>query len=803
MKDADATWALVVGIDAYDHVRQLTGAVHDAVAAVGWLRRLGVPDEQILLHAAPHAGSKRAVDSLGLTYAGCARADFWPSFDILSQHSGPRLFVILAGHGLYEPGGDRVFLTQDAAAEGIVRNLGIDWYTRFLRGQAYTRQFVVMDGCLNLPYSHSKRASFVAGVEPGVALPPPRVGVLQVFCYGAAQGQRALEKDGHGLFLHHLLRTIDLDQPDENCLDVDERRGVFQLDLNRAVVDVVAPTVSKEAAAEGRLQQPGIQVLSDGPTPPVLAVAEITPPAAARVRVEVRPDAAVGDLTQLQLWADNATWRRRLPIPPEPVVRVPYESMLPVGLQVAVRCRVGPDGKWSQQEFVAEKDRDVVFELEPPPSAAQPESVVEVQTVGSLGHVVPGMTDTAYQHVATVLGEIGTGIVLEPHETGPVLRSSPHLRAWMPQVAQRIAQTINRYTDDNVSVVIRGADLGAPETAVGMPLTFDEARELAGLLMDDDVITMGEQAVAPTALVLRPTVEVDPGPVVVRIDLPWGEWVSRVDAEAGTTTSVPLPRSVGVPPLRVRLLGDRSWSFDQPRTVVALGPKACEGPVLVGDEPRGELTASTEPSETWRGPLSTAKTGADRWSAVVAVPHQGDELRFPLNEHGALGVALDGSPRAEPLSLTQSHHWDRLISSGRLDDLGPDEAESLTHDKWSAPLLGLAGAYSCFAQGSDTNLSHVLGNLEQLDDQIPDLAVIRGVMDRRTGHWDAAMRDRLIDLARRSAVPAFRWGVPWGVLAAEYYEVPELLAQLRALESGLVTGSVWTMWLTGPASTPA
>ena len=62
MNEARTTWALVVGIDVYADpaIPVLQGAVADALAACRWLRRLGVPDEQVLLHASPSDGVRRS-----------------------------------------------------------------------------------------------------------------------------------------------------------------------------------------------------------------------------------------------------------------------------------------------------------------------------------------------------------------------------------------------------------------------------------------------------------------------------------------------------------------------------------------------------------------------------------------------------------------------------------------------------------------------------------------------------------------------------------------------------------------------
>src|SRR5512144_3114631 len=116
MPDPTKSWALVVGIDQYNDaiVPPLDGAVADAVAAVQWLRGIGVPDAQILLHAVPRGPSVAAVAALNLP-----KASNDASFDAidaslatLGDNTGERLFVFLAGHAVYEPSAGRLFLCQ-------------------------------------------------------------------------------------------------------------------------------------------------------------------------------------------------------------------------------------------------------------------------------------------------------------------------------------------------------------------------------------------------------------------------------------------------------------------------------------------------------------------------------------------------------------------------------------------------------------------------------------------------------------------------------------------------------------------
>ncbi|HSC21218.1 MAG TPA: hypothetical protein VLC07_05780, partial [Solirubrobacterales bacterium] len=90
MNEAATTWALVVGIDEYDlpALRRLTGAAADAAAAVRWLRSLGVPDPQILLHAAPSEANGRLLADLGLPYKPARQPDIWSSVSLLRRVTG-------------------------------------------------------------------------------------------------------------------------------------------------------------------------------------------------------------------------------------------------------------------------------------------------------------------------------------------------------------------------------------------------------------------------------------------------------------------------------------------------------------------------------------------------------------------------------------------------------------------------------------------------------------------------------------------------------------------------------------------
>ena len=92
---------MVIGIDAYRHVRPLKGAVADARDIENSLRRTGVQDVTALIDAKAD------------------RSSILSSIDRLLERTGPRDLVILslAGHGAQEP--ERVKGTQPDGVENV------------------------------------------------------------------------------------------------------------------------------------------------------------------------------------------------------------------------------------------------------------------------------------------------------------------------------------------------------------------------------------------------------------------------------------------------------------------------------------------------------------------------------------------------------------------------------------------------------------------------------------------------------------------------------------------------------------
>jgi len=770
MKDAAGTWALVVGIDAYEHFRPLHGAAADAVRAVRWLRALGVPDGQILLNAAPSAATKPEVDDLGLPVRGTTLAAVTESFDALlaNEAGGARLFVFLSGHGLYDPGGHRMFLTSESSPK-MPRNVAVDLYADVLRGLPYRRQYLVLDACQSPTNDPLERSKYVPGSWNGAPANPARADVAQWLCLAAGAGELAFEPGGKSLFTTALLEALDLDKPDGGCVGVDLTTGELVLDLARAV-KVVAQRVSHQ----GVHQNPDIRPLGDGPANVPVPVVRIGTRPTTTVRIDVAPGGAVANVERIKLESDDFDWKVAFPEPP-PLV-CPISAVLPVDMRVSVRAVVAAPPRPPGQEFVTTADdTEVVFDLSDP--GAGP---VAVTTVAPHGGRVSGMTAEAYEAVERLTERAGAAF--EHHESGPVLLDFDREDSASVELALRVADAVNEGTEAAYRAVVTGVDTAAVRTALSVAVKDPAA--LAGLRAGDPVVSVGDVEISPGTLYASPEVEVEPGQVTVAVTLPWGGWSTTVRAREGATTKVALPETVGLPPLRVRALGPGGDRPPQERSLV----------MLDASKPRpGQAKRGTSP---WLGTTWSFARSATRWRTVARVRlHLFGDVRLPLSESGAVGVLGGDAPRAEPLSRDPSVEWDALVASGRIEDVPAEAARNLTDRKWFEPLLGVAGAYACYAQHQLDYLDVVLGNLARIDPDIPDLVLLEAAADSAVERHRPEVAERLGALTRRRvSVPVFRWGLTVGMTGALHYDVPALVDRLSAVGSRLVPTSIWTMW---------
>jgi hypothetical protein len=798
VKDADSTWALVIGIDTYDNFTHLKGAAADSAATVGWLRKLGVPDDQIMLHAAPCAASESLIEGLDLAANDCTEGAIWESFERLRDNHGARLFVFLAGHGFYEPTGHRVFLTREASKKTL-NNLGIAWYARLLRGLRYDAQILVMDGCLNLPYDASRRMKFEEGKHPVVVPESPLDTSIQVLCFAAGQGQKAKEVDGRGLFTSKLLGALDPEKPDTRCLVIDEATGTLQLDIFRAVQEVAGPAIVKATGQAWERQEPGAQYLSESSTPRVFPAVELPTADPARLSIAVRPGAALPDVTHVKLWAERTGWERKLM--PDELESGPYVGVLPPELAVTARCLLEPGVAWIEpglEEFTTAGETNIVFDLKPP--AESQEGPPAVQTIDEHGRTVREITPRRRRGVKRSLAKRRRGAIEEIGLGGggedAFIFDLPEFE--IAEIAQtegdfatEIARALTEETPEGVHAVVRQQSALQPATALEIPMTYARAIRLAGFWTDAPVIKVADTAVSPNTLVGAPTVPVD-GASTVRIELPWGTWSQRFEVPRGETTRVTLPKTIGIPPLRALMLRDDDGEEDAPGSVITARADL-SGSNIVDTDGRsvgGRLEARPEAwRPTWTGRAFDPRPNEvrlPRWQRYVSR----DGLRFPLNEVGAIALNLGRAVRAEPLSRTRSKQWDRVVSFGELARLTDSEAESLASRKWDDLLLGLAGAYSCYANGQDAFLAGTLDNLRELEPDLPDVAILEAALDARQKKERSEVSRRLWN----AGIPVFRWGVAIGRLAAEHYQAEGLGERLRTVESGLVELSTWTLW---------
>jgi hypothetical protein len=870
MNEGTTTWALVVGIDEYDKqdLRRLQGAAADAVSAVGWLRKLGVPNEQMFLHVAPTMATRKPLQELGMEYADATKPAIVRSITKLRKvKGGTRLFVFLSGHGLYEPTGRRVFLTQESGVDDQWVNLGIDAYCDLFLATGFRRQFLIMDGCLNYPYATNARTQIPAEGFPGVAGITPDPANALVACFSAAQDQRAAELDGRGAFMHPLLKALDPENPWPDAIDLDFSTGVRTVDIEKLVRKYVAPVVERAVYDKAKLiQTPRVEPLGTAQgsqSPPIYRLPDVT---TSKVDVTIEPAQAVPSVQTIWLSVQRRPfWSLSLPKPPANAIEVPVVSRLPKGLLARVVCEVDPTAAWdiveAQLDFPTDQDRTCRIHLSPlaveqevapsgaasppddgterpawtgpgdgEPSGPSPTPITEVfgvHTVSRDGYVVPEV-DPLYPQVADSLGideppewgevEVASGVRMTRHETGPEFQVQKGARRQAGELVREWAAAVLNAAPPEFGVltVVRGAQLNEPPN-LRLALPDGGAAALAGALADHELVWVGRpdqydrREDAGWRLSLRrlestPTLRVDPGPVQVEVQLPWGSWTRTELAPAIGELTVELPTSIGTPPLRVRLqrqlgrppeLGAAEvigTSGERPTGHLRAGLFGEEGPAL---EPMPAQQA------TWAlaaapGALPSGQRTPGHLLAVLA---GSPTVVFPLHPLRSLAADLaGGAVRIEPLSGTATPEWDLLVTTGQIDALPLQAARNLAGEKWEDELLGLAGTYALWAAGDWAGVDTAIGNLGVLPSVGPDLDLLTVAAGRRVGSNPAAeaASERMQRRMRRGEVPLFRWGIG---LALDLLDTPGTSPPQRrwreALElvhRNLSPISVWTAW---------
>ncbi|MEO6397475.1 MAG: hypothetical protein ABIP13_03295 [Tepidiformaceae bacterium] len=783
MADATKSWALVVGIDRYndDTVPPLDGAAADALAAVQWLRRLGVPDTQILLHTVASPTTAPAIAALGLPN-GSTDASFDAidaSLVTLSESAGDRLYVFLAGHAVYEPSDGRLFLCQDFANRGALttKTLGIDALARYLLSYPFPEQFLFMDGCQNFSYSAARRRKFRTALD-GTTVTPDEAnnGLLTVF--GASMGELAQERNGRGAFFGTLLpaldpallaslppqqglgRAITLDfQTGESLIDLEQLVGWAREAMQAAGVNQTPNCVKLGRAASGAM--------------PLL---RLSPAGLSEVTIELSPPGAAADVGEVTVTCDDIQARRRQPAIGATTVSFPDRFRIPLGIAATIVCRAKPGQKmvpaWERVDATSPQVT-VRFEVEPAPAAmarAEP-ARLRVNLRQADGSPAYEMSGELYNGLQSEFGPApGENVTLSHHETGPEFAVVGNGEADHQRVVEIAANWSARLNVEFAPRNISAATSGASGATTGVRLRFPDgvtAEQLAGPSAALSFVTIrplgdSTQAEPPpqfsVAAVAGQEVRLPAGPVSVELDLPWGSWSHVVNIRPSGMTQVELPASVGSAPLRLALSGE---SKSGRRRIFGAGEWATGAPTGsttdAGGTKRAELVAIASPGfAAW----ALAAPGNDTMVSLAAPV----TLRFPLFGSRNFAVALNqGPPRVEPLSDIESPEWDLLVGAGRLDVLEPEQALRLVGDKWFDELLGLAGAYAIYAQLArdparfGAFLATALVNLrERLNHQSPDLRLLELSLLRNDDQRDA----ELTVLARSGAVPLFRWGIP-------------------------------------------
>jgi hypothetical protein len=187
-----ASWALVVGINAYRHADPLNYAVNDARAVAAMLPRLGFDTVRVLLDA---EATKAAIERV--------------IYGEFQDRMGPtdRLFVFFAGHGITVPlprGGEEGYLipVDGDPRRPALTAIPMDEVRKMGRRVSAKHIFFAIDACFSgFAVTRDIGAEAVRDPDLVAVLQEP---VVQVLTAGR-KGQKAIEEEGHGLFTRRLL----------------------------------------------------------------------------------------------------------------------------------------------------------------------------------------------------------------------------------------------------------------------------------------------------------------------------------------------------------------------------------------------------------------------------------------------------------------------------------------------------------------------------------------------------------------------------------------------------------------------
>ncbi|MDB5601705.1 MAG: hypothetical protein JWN71_3749 [Xanthobacteraceae bacterium] len=824
MEDAARTWALVVAIDQYDdaRIKKLTGSIGDAVAAINWLRDLGVPAANILVNASP-VGDAR-FSTLGVVPKDASEKSIWSSIKrIATVGNGDRLFVFLSGHGIYDADNRRrVFLTQEYAVDdNFAANLDIEAYIDFFLSLSFQRQFLFFDGCLNYAMDPSLRSLIVPG-RPRLEgfTPKPDNGLIA--CYAAAQAQRATELNGRGAMMGQLLKDLDLAQLKtlavhdrrQNCIIYDWRDGSRRLNLTALFTDIVKLKIEAAVAAAGARQTPGIKPYGAAESR-FLPFLELAPEPTVQVTIDVRPDEARPAVERINLHLTLPSRDRDLPVIPHPL-SLPDVCHVPKNARVTLYCIPTPE--WEVEEAPPDFSADAashaaIFKLRRHSSPPSPNDLIVLSKFNV--KIGPPLTSETYlqrEDYDDFAQTIGPPAGMKHNEDGPdfdiVEGNYEAARTTAIDWARKIRTT------KNVDVVIAPPRRTKEQSRPNLQLKFEPgwARGVAGFLREAPLIAIGRPGTtdrgslwnqpgdySAAALEDLQAVHVEPGINRVRIDLPWGSWTEFVDVPAAGRAVITMPESVGLPPLRNEFSGVLKPS--------AIYVKGSIGGLSVADR-------HVEPS--WSdGPWTMFETlsaeAAFSPTIVTIAPGAGEavvdayQINFLLPPTRSLPLSLlvdlaGPSPRVEPCDFSPRPEWDLIISTGRLDAISPQRLHTLCDAEWPAGeswFLQLGLAYAACAAGAWSDLWDAVRHLRDEGVAVVDVDLLDHACQLHLlKDHDRDLERRAVDRLNSGEIPALRWGFP---LARQLTGDEDGL--LGKIEATLSDASVFSVWVSAVAST--
>lgn len=228
-------YAVVVGLERYPRAPRdwsLRGAGKDAVRFARWLRRGGVPPQNITLLLSPMEESQASLEAAA-THAGLVYRQVASVNDVrrvfiedLKHAAGGLLYVYWGGHGVLGAEG-RLLFHPDASAEDKLC-LSVEELRVFLAQMAscgFRQQVLFFDACATFVEEHGAESAPVV-----VPFPLPRRETAQQFLLHASRDGQAAEQDDvaeSGAFSTMLMQwleqnAVDL-HPDLSALHGDVR----------------------------------------------------------------------------------------------------------------------------------------------------------------------------------------------------------------------------------------------------------------------------------------------------------------------------------------------------------------------------------------------------------------------------------------------------------------------------------------------------------------------------------------------------------------------------------------------------